>query len=217
MPDAEELACVKYCVVYDCETSSLDLSDDEEEEKEKGTCDSCQWRPHCRMGILPTPHYFSELPGRPAFLSVDWPLWSCCLKGIDLLNYSYFFTSHWNWACPTVAFQGAMVLQRLKTLTQAPYVHRVSISFSEGYETFTLSHWRRRSFNVGAEVMEFTEKCEKLETSPCNCSGFFEPWKCIVATHPLARSAALCRTTSLHLFGSNQLYKGYCSFSKDYI
>ncbi|KAI6074273.1 Serine/threonine/tyrosine-interacting-like protein 1 isoform X1 [Aix galericulata] len=40
VPDAEELACVKYCVVYDCETSSLDLSDDEEEEKEKGTCDS---------------------------------------------------------------------------------------------------------------------------------------------------------------------------------
>uniref|UniRef100_A0A8B9VHI0 Tyrosine-protein phosphatase domain-containing protein n=1 Tax=Anas zonorhyncha TaxID=75864 RepID=A0A8B9VHI0_9AVES len=37
VPDAEELACVKYCVVYDCETSSLDLSDDEEEEKEKGT------------------------------------------------------------------------------------------------------------------------------------------------------------------------------------
>ncbi|NWZ20997.1 STYL1 protein, partial [Asarcornis scutulata] len=40
VPDAEELACVKYCVVYDCETSSLDLSDDEEEEKEKGTSNS---------------------------------------------------------------------------------------------------------------------------------------------------------------------------------
>ncbi|XP_021271061.1 serine/threonine/tyrosine-interacting-like protein 1 isoform X5 [Numida meleagris] len=37
VPDSEELACVRYCVVYDCETSSLDFCDYEEEEKEKGT------------------------------------------------------------------------------------------------------------------------------------------------------------------------------------
>ncbi|NXC77891.1 STYL1 protein, partial [Anhinga anhinga] len=42
VPDAEELGCVRYCVVYDCETSSLDCCDYEEEEKEKGTCDPCQ-------------------------------------------------------------------------------------------------------------------------------------------------------------------------------
>ncbi|XP_066835573.1 serine/threonine/tyrosine-interacting-like protein 1 isoform X3 [Anser cygnoides] len=42
MPDSEELACVRYCVVYDCETSSLDLSDDEEEEKEKGSSGSSE-------------------------------------------------------------------------------------------------------------------------------------------------------------------------------
>ncbi|KAM9257382.1 LOW QUALITY PROTEIN: serine/threonine/tyrosine-interacting-like protein 1 [Cariama cristata] len=36
VPDSEELRCVRYCVVYDCETSSLDCCDYEEEEKEKG-------------------------------------------------------------------------------------------------------------------------------------------------------------------------------------
>ncbi|KFR01271.1 Serine/threonine/tyrosine-interacting-like 1, partial [Nipponia nippon] len=39
VPDSEELGSVRYCVVYDCETSSLDCCDYEEEEKEKGTCD----------------------------------------------------------------------------------------------------------------------------------------------------------------------------------
>ncbi|KFV53211.1 Serine/threonine/tyrosine-interacting-like 1, partial [Gavia stellata] len=43
VPDSEELGCVRYCVVYDCETSSLDCCDYEEEEKEKGTCDSCHF------------------------------------------------------------------------------------------------------------------------------------------------------------------------------
>ncbi|KFQ03913.1 Serine/threonine/tyrosine-interacting-like 1, partial [Leptosomus discolor] len=37
VPDSEELRCARYCVVYDCETSSLDCCDSEEEEKEKGT------------------------------------------------------------------------------------------------------------------------------------------------------------------------------------
>ncbi|NXF29667.1 STYL1 protein, partial [Nyctibius bracteatus] len=41
VPDSEELRCVRYCVVYDCETSSLDGCDYEEEEEEKGTCDTC--------------------------------------------------------------------------------------------------------------------------------------------------------------------------------
>ncbi|XP_042647589.1 serine/threonine/tyrosine-interacting-like protein 1 isoform X4 [Tyto alba] len=35
VPDSEELGCVRYCVVYDCETSSLDCCDFEEEEKEE--------------------------------------------------------------------------------------------------------------------------------------------------------------------------------------
>ncbi|KAM9370668.1 serine/threonine/tyrosine-interacting-like protein 1 [Phaethornis superciliosus] len=35
VPDSEELGCVRYCVVYDCQTSSVDSSDYEEEEKEK--------------------------------------------------------------------------------------------------------------------------------------------------------------------------------------
>ncbi|XP_048823266.1 serine/threonine/tyrosine-interacting-like protein 1 [Lagopus muta] len=35
VPDPEELACVRYCVVYDCMSSSLDFYDSEEEEKEK--------------------------------------------------------------------------------------------------------------------------------------------------------------------------------------
>ncbi|XP_015736219.1 serine/threonine/tyrosine-interacting-like protein 1 isoform X2 [Coturnix japonica] len=35
VPDSEELAYVRYCVVYDCITSSLDFYDPEEEEKEK--------------------------------------------------------------------------------------------------------------------------------------------------------------------------------------
>ncbi|XP_052660796.1 serine/threonine/tyrosine-interacting-like protein 1 isoform X2 [Harpia harpyja] len=35
VPDSEELGCVRYCVVYDCETSSLDCCDYEEEEKEE--------------------------------------------------------------------------------------------------------------------------------------------------------------------------------------
>ncbi|NWW50334.1 STYL1 protein, partial [Pedionomus torquatus] len=35
VPDSEELGCVRYCVVYDCETSSLDCCDSEEEEIEK--------------------------------------------------------------------------------------------------------------------------------------------------------------------------------------
>ncbi|NXW59693.1 STYL1 protein, partial [Eurystomus gularis] len=35
VPDSEELRCVRYCVVYDCETSSLDCCDDEEEKEEK--------------------------------------------------------------------------------------------------------------------------------------------------------------------------------------
>ncbi|NXF45551.1 STYL1 protein, partial [Oceanites oceanicus] len=43
VPDSEELGCVRYCVVYDCETSSLDCCDYEEEEKEKGTCDPCHF------------------------------------------------------------------------------------------------------------------------------------------------------------------------------
>ncbi|NXJ82053.1 STYL1 protein, partial [Trogon melanurus] len=37
VPNSEELGCVRYCVVYDCETSSLDCCDSEEEEKEEGT------------------------------------------------------------------------------------------------------------------------------------------------------------------------------------
>uniref|UniRef100_A0A8C8AK40 Serine/threonine/tyrosine-interacting-like protein 1 n=1 Tax=Otus sunia TaxID=257818 RepID=A0A8C8AK40_9STRI len=37
VPDSEELGCVRYCVVYDCRTSSLDCCDYEEEEKGKGT------------------------------------------------------------------------------------------------------------------------------------------------------------------------------------
>ncbi|KFZ46640.1 Serine/threonine/tyrosine-interacting-like 1, partial [Antrostomus carolinensis] len=41
VPDCEELGYVRYCVVYDCETSSLDCSDYEEEEKEKGTYEPC--------------------------------------------------------------------------------------------------------------------------------------------------------------------------------
>ncbi|NXE05236.1 STYL1 protein, partial [Lophotis ruficrista] len=40
VPDAEELGCVRYCVVYDCETCSLDCCDYQEEEKEKGTLHS---------------------------------------------------------------------------------------------------------------------------------------------------------------------------------
>ncbi|NXP48353.1 STYL1 protein, partial [Heliornis fulica] len=36
VPDSEELRCVRYCVVYDCETSSLDCCDYEEEEEAKG-------------------------------------------------------------------------------------------------------------------------------------------------------------------------------------
>ncbi|NXW21255.1 STYL1 protein, partial [Circaetus pectoralis] len=43
VPDSEELRCVRYCVVYDCETSSLDCCDYEEEEKEKGTRDPCHF------------------------------------------------------------------------------------------------------------------------------------------------------------------------------
>ncbi|NWH77897.1 STYL1 protein, partial [Piaya cayana] len=39
IPDSEELRCVRYCVVYDCETSSLGHCDCEEEEREKGTRD----------------------------------------------------------------------------------------------------------------------------------------------------------------------------------
>ncbi|KGL82102.1 Serine/threonine/tyrosine-interacting-like 1, partial [Tinamus guttatus] len=35
VPDLEELECVRYCVVYDCETSSLDFCDNEKEESEK--------------------------------------------------------------------------------------------------------------------------------------------------------------------------------------
>ncbi|NXG58936.1 STYL1 protein, partial [Hemiprocne comata] len=42
VPDSEELRYVRYCVVYDGETSSLDCCDCEEEEKEKGTCDPRQ-------------------------------------------------------------------------------------------------------------------------------------------------------------------------------
>ncbi|KFQ43783.1 Serine/threonine/tyrosine-interacting-like 1, partial [Nestor notabilis] len=33
VPDSEELACVRYCVVYDCETSSLDCADSDEEKE----------------------------------------------------------------------------------------------------------------------------------------------------------------------------------------
>ncbi|XP_074778603.1 serine/threonine/tyrosine-interacting-like protein 1 [Athene noctua] len=35
VPDSEELGCVRYCVVYDCKTSSLGCCDYEEEEKGK--------------------------------------------------------------------------------------------------------------------------------------------------------------------------------------
>ncbi|NWH57719.1 STYL1 protein, partial [Geococcyx californianus] len=35
VPDSEELRCVRYCVVYDCETSSLDCYESDEEEGEK--------------------------------------------------------------------------------------------------------------------------------------------------------------------------------------
>ncbi|XP_054064543.1 serine/threonine/tyrosine-interacting-like protein 1 isoform X3 [Rissa tridactyla] len=42
VPDSEELGCVRYCVVYDCETSSLDCCDYEEEEKEKGSSASSE-------------------------------------------------------------------------------------------------------------------------------------------------------------------------------
>ncbi|NXK16759.1 STYL1 protein, partial [Arenaria interpres] len=50
VPDSEELGCVRYCVVYDCETSSLDCCDYEEEEKGKGTQDPCQCNPQCCWG-----------------------------------------------------------------------------------------------------------------------------------------------------------------------
>ncbi|XP_072738298.1 serine/threonine/tyrosine-interacting-like protein 1 isoform X3 [Ciconia boyciana] len=42
VPDSEELGCVRYCVVYDCETSSLDCCDYEEEDKEKGSSASSE-------------------------------------------------------------------------------------------------------------------------------------------------------------------------------
>ncbi|XP_009957957.1 PREDICTED: serine/threonine/tyrosine-interacting-like protein 1, partial [Leptosomus discolor] len=42
VPDSEELRCARYCVVYDCETSSLDCCDSEEEEKEKGSSASSE-------------------------------------------------------------------------------------------------------------------------------------------------------------------------------
>ncbi|NXT75406.1 STYL1 protein, partial [Zapornia atra] len=35
VPDSKELRCVRHCVVYDCDTSSLDRTDGEEEETEK--------------------------------------------------------------------------------------------------------------------------------------------------------------------------------------
>ncbi|XP_042647586.1 serine/threonine/tyrosine-interacting-like protein 1 isoform X1 [Tyto alba] len=53
VPDSEELGCVRYCVVYDCETSSLDCCDFEEEEKEEG---------------FKNPDFISKCPGRPGFL-----------------------------------------------------------------------------------------------------------------------------------------------------
>ncbi|NXF88872.1 STYL1 protein, partial [Eubucco bourcierii] len=46
VPDAEELRCVRHCVVYDCETNSLDCCDYEEEEKEKGTSASESEKPN---------------------------------------------------------------------------------------------------------------------------------------------------------------------------
>ncbi|NWR80092.1 STYL1 protein, partial [Centropus unirufus] len=42
VPDSEELRSVRYCVVYDCESSSLDCCDYEEEKTEKGTPDPHQ-------------------------------------------------------------------------------------------------------------------------------------------------------------------------------
>ncbi|NWX14888.1 STYL1 protein, partial [Aegotheles bennettii] len=39
VPDPEGLRCVRYCVVYNSETSSLGYCDSEEEEEEQGTCD----------------------------------------------------------------------------------------------------------------------------------------------------------------------------------
>ncbi|KAM8797496.1 serine/threonine/tyrosine-interacting-like protein 1 [Eudromia elegans] len=42
VPDLEELECVRYCVVYDCETSSLDFCDNEKEESEKGASASTE-------------------------------------------------------------------------------------------------------------------------------------------------------------------------------
>ncbi|NXN32770.1 STYL1 protein, partial [Nycticryphes semicollaris] len=53
VPDSEELGCVRYCVVYDCETSSLDCCD-YEEEKEKVCC-QCQLsrcNPQCSKPAL---------------------------------------------------------------------------------------------------------------------------------------------------------------------
>ncbi|XP_010183452.1 PREDICTED: serine/threonine/tyrosine-interacting-like protein 1, partial [Mesitornis unicolor] len=42
VPDCEELSCVRYCVVCDCETSSMGCCDYEEEEKETGSSASSE-------------------------------------------------------------------------------------------------------------------------------------------------------------------------------
>lgn len=73
-----------------------------------------------------------------------------------------------------IAFQEAMVLQKLNTLSQVPHIHRVSTSFFEGYKA-PLSYLRGPSFNRGADVMKFTAKCQELETFSCSCSAFLSP------------------------------------------
>lgn len=49
VPDVEELGCVSYGMVYNCETSSLDSCDYEEKEEEEGMCVPCQRSPRCRL------------------------------------------------------------------------------------------------------------------------------------------------------------------------
>lgn len=167
---------------------------------EKWTSVLCMWFftvLHMFLGFR-NPGFISKRPGRPGFLSVDWSLWSS-LSHVR----KFFFHISLKLGLSNDCVLGSSGSLHTENTDSSSVCSQSEYFLLWGLQkAFTLSYSKRLSFNGGGDLMEFTEKCEELETFPCNCSVFPEPWKCLAFTHPLARSSAVCRTTSVCFFGS---------------
>lgn len=164
----------------------------------------------CMFSGFKNPGFISKHPGSPVFPSVDDPL-KCLVVCEEWVLF--FCLISLRFGLSNDCLSGSSAASGPETISSGSMCSQSEYFLLWGSQkAFTSWYLKRLTFDGGGDLMEFTKKCEALETFPYHCSVFLEPWKCLAFAHPLARSSAVGRTTSVCLF---ELYKGYGSFSKD--